>query len=266
MNPFYFGTSANPLFGVHHPPTALDTGHAVLLCYPVGNEYLRAHRAFRQLTSLLVRAGAHVLRFDYRGTGDSWGDPADATVDRWLEDIDTAIDELKDSSGLDRVSLAGLRFGATLGARAAFRRDDVDHVVLWDPVADGSAWFDSLIALEPNSRDRLPGEGSEPAFASGTIGLAGFPFTPELQQGVRGLRLSDLSPAPSVAVDVLTSTEEPEVRALVESWKSHRGPDSAPVGYRCIPSAGDWAVADRFGSALIPQAIIQGVVRCLTQG
>jgi len=53
---------------------------------------------------------------------------------------------------------------------------------------------------------------------------------------------------------------------LVELWKGQRGPDASPVGYRCIPSAGDWAVADRFGSALIPQAIIQGVLRCLTQG
>ena len=267
MNPFHFGSSTQPLFGVHHPPVASETGCAVVLCYPVGSEYLRAHRAFRQLTSLLVRAGAHVLRFDYLGTGDSWGDPSDTSVAQWVDDVGAAIQELKDTAGVDRVCLAGLRVGGTLAARAGFVRDDVSRIVLWDPVADGAEWLDTLLGNRSHaSPPAIGGDGPTPPWPEGTVGVGGFPITPGLAQGIGGLQLAAITPAPAIAVDVLTSSEAPMLRALVEGWAARRGQGDALVRYRCIPSAGDWAVGDRFGSALIPQAIIQGVLRCLTEG
>ena len=62
MTPYYFGDSKRRLFGIFHPATSrqsLNTG--VLLCYPVGQEYIRAHRTFLQLSLMLSRAGFHVL-------------------------------------------------------------------------------------------------------------------------------------------------------------------------------------------------------------
>src|SRR5687768_16729988 len=115
MNPFYFGSSQRPLYGVYHPSkgrTARPVG--VVLCYPLGQEYMRAHRAFRQLATLLTKNGFPVLRFDYAGTGDSAGDGSAGSVATWVEDIGAAIDELKDTAGVSRVSLVGLRAGGAL--------------------------------------------------------------------------------------------------------------------------------------------------------
>ena len=113
MNPFFFGSSEERLLGVHHPPRGrVPREVGVLLCYPLGQEYMRAHRAFRQLAMLLARRGFHVLRFDWFGTGDSAGAGEEGSIARWLEDARTAIDELKDTAGVTRVSLVGLRLGA----------------------------------------------------------------------------------------------------------------------------------------------------------
>src|ERR1700755_3241688 len=54
---------------LHTPVEAGDV--ALLICNPFGYEALCAHRALRVLAERAALAGAHVLRFDYRGTGDS---------------------------------------------------------------------------------------------------------------------------------------------------------------------------------------------------
>ena len=81
MNPFYFGDSSRRLFGIYHPPKGQSPrSHGIVLCCPFGQEYMRSHRAFRQLANLLSRRGFHVFRFDYHGTGDSDGESTEASV------------------------------------------------------------------------------------------------------------------------------------------------------------------------------------------
>ena len=133
-SPFFFHTAAEPLFGIYHPPAASRSPEeGVVLCAPVGHEYQRTHWCLRLLADDLCRAGFHVLRFDYMGTGDSWGDFEQATVERWIDDIRVAVVELRDMSGVERVSLVGLRVGAAL-ARAAAKDAEVRRIVEWEPV------------------------------------------------------------------------------------------------------------------------------------
>lgn len=160
MNPFFFGTRQRRLFGVYSPARASAAGsgtRAVLLCAPWGQEYLRAHRAMKQLATLLNQAGVHVLRFDWFGTGDSAGEMLDASVAGWQADIETAIDELKDTTDAARVGLVGLRLGGTLAASvAARRRKDVDSLVLWDPVVSGAEYVEELLT---DAAPRAPERG-----------------------------------------------------------------------------------------------------------
>lgn len=157
MNPFFFGTRQRRLFGVYSPARASASGavgssrtRAVVLCAPWGQEYLRAHRAIKQLATLLNQAGVHVLRFDWFGTGDSAGEMLDASLAGWQADLETAIDELKDTTDAARVGLVGLRLGGTLAACVAARRPkDVDSLVLWDPVVSGEAYLKELLAEAP---------------------------------------------------------------------------------------------------------------------
>lgn len=252
MNPFYFGDPETPLYGIYHPPRAMDTGLAVVLCYPIGGEYMRSHRAFRQLTNALTRQGAHVLRFDWYGTGDSGGDGPDASLSQWFEDLETSIDEMKDTAGVESVSLAGLRLGGTLAFHAGVNREDVTSVVLWDPVADGAEFLRT-------SMDSQPDDPEAWGYPPGTGGMGGFPVTPELRSDLARLTLDALPEPGGTDVRVIVSGESPEWETRVAGWVAA----GTPAEYRCIPSEGDWSKGDRFGSALIPQAIIAGVVEAL---
>ncbi len=50
MNPFYFGSSKRPLFGIHHPPKSdIQRNLGVILCPAIGQDYMRTHRGLKQL-------------------------------------------------------------------------------------------------------------------------------------------------------------------------------------------------------------------------
>jgi pimeloyl-ACP methyl ester carboxylesterase len=139
MTAFHFGSRERRLFGYYEPaPASARKVQAALLCHPMGNEQVFAYRSMRQLAARLVRAGFHVLRFDYFGTGDSYGDTGEGDLASWCDDIETAIEELKEISGAAKVDLIGLRLGANLSARVAIQSPrEINKLVLWEPlVAD----------------------------------------------------------------------------------------------------------------------------------
>ena len=248
MNPFYFGTAERALFGVYHPPRVRGGSmEGAVLCYPWGVEYMRAHRAFRQMTTLLTRAGVHVLRFDYGGTGDSTGMGEDQTLEQWREDVATAIEELKDTAGLDRVSLIGLRLGGTLAAQVVEGRTDISRLVLWDPVVSGEHYLSDLLALE-----------GEEGFGAGkdVIGIQGFPLTRILFEQIRQIDLSRADLSPECAVDIVVSHEHPRFDLLRDRLSS----TGAHLHHEVVPSQGNWAEGDAFGAALLPEGIIQTIV------
>lgn len=144
MNPFFFGSSQQQLFGAYDPPIG-GGRRGVVLCYPPrAREYVLAHPTMRLLARRLAENGWHALRFDYYGTGDSAGDLADATQEQWLTDIDTAVEELKDIGQVTQVALFGMRYGAALASQIAGRRRDVEKLILWDPIYDGQAYLMDL--------------------------------------------------------------------------------------------------------------------------
>jgi len=144
LEPFFFGPAERQLYGCYHPATGTARGSAVLVCQPLGHEYIQFHRALQQLATLLAGAGFPVLRFDFRGCGDSACNLEDGGPDAWQEDIAGAIEELKRRTGRSRIVLAGLRLGGTLASIVASNRNDVEEVVLWDPVLSGRGYLDEL--------------------------------------------------------------------------------------------------------------------------
>lgn len=253
MKPHFFGSGDSPLYGVYDEPrVTVDSPRAVVACYPIAGEYMRAHRAFRQLSNFLTRAGAHVLRFDYTGTGDSFGQPDAGGIDGYVGDIRAACREMLELSSATSVTLVGLRFGATLAALSADVEEVVSHVALWDPIVDGK---DYVSALEATHIADKTGR-RESTETSGTIGVNGFPVSPGLRREIAALDLRKWVPQRSFKVDLVVSSEQPawiDFGASVQNF-------SGGGRYTLSPSAGGWGEADAFGSALIPQQIIQSVV------
>jgi pimeloyl-ACP methyl ester carboxylesterase len=121
------------------------------------------------------------MRFDYYGTGDSAGESVEGSLARWRDDIGDAIDECRRLTGRERVTLIGLRVGATLAAQAVAARDDVNHLVLYAPVTDAQSlladWVDAQTA-----HDRVHGRVSGGAVLSEVLG---YPLTDAFRSELR---------------------------------------------------------------------------------
>jgi exosortase A-associated hydrolase 2 len=144
--PFFFDGRSARLFGVLHE-NGPARGVPFVFCHPFGEEKLWTHRVFVSFARRLAQRGHPVLRFDYTGNGDSEGDFSATSVTTTEADIQTAIEMLKARLSAPRVALLGLRLGATLAARVADARDDVDRLVLWSPITDGHRYMQDLLRI-----------------------------------------------------------------------------------------------------------------------
>lgn len=137
MQPQFFGNPDQPLFGVFHRARGSISGaaRAVVICPPIGQEYIRTHWCLRLLAGQLSRQGIHVFRFDYTGIGDSAKSIFEVTTaSQWISDIDLAVQQMKKLTAVDSVMLIGLRTGATLAANFSLNSPEVNSLVLWEPV------------------------------------------------------------------------------------------------------------------------------------
>ncbi len=210
---------------------------------------MRAHRAFRQLSLSLSKIGFHVLRFDYSGTGDSAGDATAFGMTESVADVGIAIDELRDTADLERVLLLGMRLGGSIAALSTIERDDVSHLVLWDPVFDGPSYVDELLS------------GVDAARTTGTVGVMGYPVTVPLQNELRGMRISRIVSEACVKVLLTYDADTQEARDV------ERGMAAAgrAVTFMHAPLPGRWDEVDNWGSAMLPQSTIQSIVGWIDQ-
>ena len=260
MTPMFFGYGTRRLFGVYTP--ARGTGAqacAVVLCHPWGQEYLRAHRSMKQLATMLSQAGCHVLRFDYFGTGDSGGEMVDTDLDGWVDDIEAAVQEIQDTSGAARVTVVGLRLGATLAAIAAARQGDgIDAVVLWDPVVSGRSYLRELLDTDawtaagpvpPPPRASLPGGGHE---------VLGFALTAGMQRALRCLELAPLVCELPSRLLALATGPVSEADALRRALQARPGGAGEIVEVPALPA---WLEDRSTGAGAMPLAAMQRIVQ-----
>jgi pimeloyl-ACP methyl ester carboxylesterase len=254
VNPMFFGSSAQPLYGVYHAPKArVGRQTGVVLCNSFGQEYMRSHRAFRQVALLLCKAGFHVFRFDYQGTGDSSGECAEFTLAGAVQDTEQAIQELQDMADVETVALFGLRLGGAVAARVAQRREEVTTLVLWDAVADGATYLSEL-------RGNALAEAGAARQGDGGLAVMGFPVPVMMQQELTALRFDATSPSRRVKALVVSDTDTSDARACA-AWCAAGGQAADTL---IAPLPGRWDEVDNWGSAMIPQDAIRSIVEWIT--
>lgn len=245
MELFHFGVD-DGLLGSYTPPASQKAEAVAVLCYPFGQEYMRAHRAFRQVALLLGRRGVGVLRFDYWATGDSAGDGGDVRLRRWVDDVRAAMVEAQRRAGVDRVRIGGLRLGSTLAVLAAEGCPEVERLVLWDPVVRGSRFLEEL------EKDASPRIGS-------TWWVHGFPVPKSLRGGLEVIDLCSVPYPKGTQILQMVSHSNRDFAALAEALTEHPG----SMETRLVPSPSDWNYSDDVGGILIPREMVRGVVDAL---
>ena len=250
--PFFFGGSDRRLFGLYTPAEGRPANQGVVLCNPWGPEALRAHRSYRILAEALARNGVHVLRFDFFGTGDSGGDGRTGGLDGWIDDAVTAIVELRTLTGARRMGVVGLRLGAAIAVAAGARDGSVRSVVLWDPVWDGRAWLDWLVASSDGDAARK-GRGVEALPEE----IEGFPLPAEFRGGLAAIDAAwygARARGSLLIVESEASREGGAARDLLEA-----APGVRAVGYRVVPGPLPWLEEQDFGAGAVPASLLAEV-------
>lgn len=258
MKPFYFGRPEQSLFGIYHESDPRhDRECGVVLCPPIGHEAQAAYRSIRQLAVQLCRAGFHVLRFDYFGTGDSAGESDEVDLDRWRADVTVAVRELRDYSGVERVSLVGLRLGAALAALAADPRRAPHAVALWEPVVDGAHYLNTLL----RGYDRSCAEHGLPVgVQDGMAEAFGTPLPDRLRRQLQTMDLTKLGELTAERALVLDGAGAPAM-ALTRSVRCRGG---AAAEFRALDAPTLWAASD-MGQPLVPMAALSSLVGWLSE-
>ncbi len=262
IEPSFFRQDA-PLFGCYHRPQRQPARpSAVVLCYPMGDEYIRFYRAMRQLAVQLTGAGFPVLRFDWYGSGDSAGEAEEWRLPQWQADLGAAIAEARRRSGSSGVALIGLHIGATLAAIVAAARQDIAATVLWDPVLDGQAHLQQLQALQAGMLRRAhvlpyPPDGFAPAVPE----ILGFPFVPALRADIAAIDLLALSARPSPHVLIVES--DPLVGQ--HTFADHLRRLGVEPECLVMPNPSLWVWEEGVDTVVVPNNILQAVTAWLAR-
>lgn len=263
MEPFYFRKSSKPLFGIYHSPQfGMIHNVGVVLCYPMGQEYIRSHRSLLQLAKLLSSAGFHVLRFDYYSCGDSDGDCNQGSIKQWVADISTAVDELNGGCDLERVCLVGLRLGAALAMIAGIKRGDIDSIVLWDPVVDGTTYLEELTHLHDEWLQRSFAKPQLCPLGQKVREILGFPITDSMVEELVKMNLLTLEQKPANNIFIIESDKVTENKWLREHLK---GINVEP-SYEYVPTPKIWIKKNNGDNkGLVPTPTLKSVVTWISE-
>ncbi|MFM0200279.1 alpha/beta hydrolase [Paraburkholderia fungorum] len=205
-------------FGWLHPAKGSS---GVVLCAPFGYDALCTYRGMRRLAERLAARGMPVLRFDYSSTGDAAGEASEPGRWRaWIDSIKQAVALLRETTGVERVTLCGLRLGGMLAALAAQELGGVDGLVLLAPVLSGKNYQRELRAhyrkwlLMPAAMD-CEAEPDTDAF----VEAYGFRLYGDTLESLRAVDLRRDAARPAKRVLVLDSLDPARLDALVAHYR-----------------------------------------------
>ena len=155
-SPGYLTQGPDSLYYVHHRAPG-GCRAAVLLAGPLGLERSHAYVVWTRWARHLASRGMDVLRFDYRGIGESTGRFEEMTFQHWEADARAALEHLRRACPGVPVVVHGLRLGALLAARV-FHTDKADGLLLWDPPESGRAHLMEVLRRKV-AADNLEGTG-----------------------------------------------------------------------------------------------------------
>jgi pimeloyl-ACP methyl ester carboxylesterase len=249
----YFRQAEKPLFGCFNGPRAgRARATGIVICQPIGHEYVNSHRALRQLAVRLAAVGFPVLRFDYFGCGDSSGEAVEGRTTQWIHDLGEAISEITRRSKVTNVCLVGLRLGASI-ALLGSQHSRISTLVLWDPVVKGRAYLESVISLNQQLlRFRpKPGKQRRPDWPKDIIG---FPLPRELYDEIDQLDLLAVPTQSAARVLIVETETNPDCVAL----KSHLERSGGSVTLERLESPPIW-VPTVNGGLHVPMNVLQSV-------
>ncbi len=148
MEKFYIQYDHINIYSVYHEPKfSENNSKGVILCYPIGHEYIRCHRFYVQLAKKITERGFHVIRFDYPFSGDSFSieneNTNKFTIDNCLKSIKAVCSEIIETCDLTDIYIGGCRLGGTLAYLYSIN-EQVAGTFLLNPIIDGNIYINEI--------------------------------------------------------------------------------------------------------------------------
>jgi len=245
------------LYGCLHVPVERTGKTGIVFVPAVGRERHRAYKELRWLARELADRGWPVLRFDFRGEGESAGSFSTSTIGTRVADVGAAIDELVAQTGVTEVCLVGFQLGAPI-ALAAAAAEGVSRLVLCDPVTNVKAYGRNLVRSNVVLQNQYFGKAEQGEEAlrktladGGTISVYGYP----MGQGLLA-ELEAFDPAPHLAAYrgrsllVGFSPREAPPKKDVVAWQEALGGEARSAARTAVLEQFSWTSRLFWGHSL----------------
>jgi pimeloyl-ACP methyl ester carboxylesterase len=182
------------LYGRIYIPSAECSTTGIVIVGPIGYERLRRYREIVSLARDLAHQKYPVIYFDQQGEGESSGEFQNFNLTTRVEDITSAVHELKRHAEVDELVLIGIRLGAVLAVLGAAKHH-VKRLVLCDPICNPANYAIDLlrgnIVLQQQYQGNLKTtpELREHLKQGGTISIYGFPMGYSLLEELEQINL-----------------------------------------------------------------------------
>jgi len=136
IKPVTFMNEGQQLIGILHVPEDLKPearAPAIAMFHGFTGNRTEAHRLFVHVARSLCNSGFVVLRFDFRGSGDSDGEFDDMTIPGEVSDAEAALTFLAEQRWVDKekIGVLGLSMGGRVAAILTSRDKRVKFAVLY---------------------------------------------------------------------------------------------------------------------------------------
>jgi len=259
---------------VFTPPSGVSARFCVLHVPAAFDEMNKARRMVALQARAFANAGGSVVVYDPTGTGDSGGDHAEATLDRWRDDAMAAWTFMRREFSGPAV-LWGLRLGALVAA--ALVRDaspSPSALLLWQPVASGRTFVNQFLRVAAAAQmtgraAAAPGAQSlrQQLDEGAAVDVAGYTVRPELAAGVSALALDAVPPPPCAVVwresTPAASPQLPPAAAKVAQLWSDAG---VHVDIGAVMGPSFWAATEIEESPALIDATTDATARAIAAG
>ena len=228
LDAFFLPVEPGERFCILHSPHG-NARRGVVYVHPFAEEMNKARRMAALQARRFAARGIAVLQIDLHGCGDSSGDFGEARWETWKRDVEAAIAHFAERHPVP-ITLWGLRLGATLAAEISHPR--VDHLVLWQPVPNGSQFMAQFLRLRLASEMLASGaatsamrELTQALAAGNSLEIAGYELHPDLARAIERVKLENRAP-PVRRIDWLdivpaaTTAPRPSALRALEAWQA----------------------------------------------
>jgi fermentation-respiration switch protein FrsA (DUF1100 family) len=133
----FFLNKNEKIVGMLHIPEKTPAP-AIIFCHGFTGNRIESHRLFVHAAREMCKKGFVILRFDFRGSGESDGLFENVTISEEISDLKAAIDWLYNREEIlkDKIGVIGLSLGGVIAILTASQDERIKAICTWSTPAD----------------------------------------------------------------------------------------------------------------------------------